>query len=216
MTSILERNNKINQPKKTREEYAEDALYREVWEEVNNEKTTKFIKKYAKHMLGAALIIVAIAASIQITVNIHNNSKIKYAGLYENGIVNADAAVLESISKNSQGAIADLALFQSYLLDKDIEKLEKLAEHGSTRDFRDLAKMHIVGLRGDDMTAHEVASYLNSANTKKSPFYYTSRLTVARKYLSDGDRDAANRILDEIINDTNTPATISASAQTLK
>ncbi len=216
MTSILERNNKINQPKKTREEYAEDALYREVWEEVNNEKTTKFIKKYARHLIGGAFAIIAVATSIQIGVNIHNASKIKYAGIYETGVASADSDVLESVSKNSQGAIADLALFQSYLLDKNIEKLEKLAEHGATRDFRDLAKMHIIGLRGDDMTAHEVASYLNSVNTKKSPFYYTSRLTVARKYLSDGDRDTANRILDTIINDSEAPATISAAAQTLK
>ena len=44
MASILERNKKIAQKKKTREEYAEDALYREVWEEVNNEKTMAFVK----------------------------------------------------------------------------------------------------------------------------------------------------------------------------
>ena len=44
MASILERNKKLKPAKKTREEYAEDALYREVWEEVNNEKTQAFIR----------------------------------------------------------------------------------------------------------------------------------------------------------------------------
>ena len=43
MASILERNKNVKAPKKTREDYAEDALYREVWEEVNNEKTQRFI-----------------------------------------------------------------------------------------------------------------------------------------------------------------------------
>ena len=47
MASILERNKKLTQKKKTRADYAEDALYREVWEEVNNEKTMAFVKKYS-------------------------------------------------------------------------------------------------------------------------------------------------------------------------
>ena len=55
MASILERKNKVNAPKKTREDYAEDALYREVWEEVNNDKTLAFIKKYSKSMIVGAL-----------------------------------------------------------------------------------------------------------------------------------------------------------------
>jgi len=43
MANMLQRNKNIKQPiKKTRQEYAEDALYREVWEDVNNEKTQQF------------------------------------------------------------------------------------------------------------------------------------------------------------------------------
>ena len=40
MASILERNKNVKAPKKTREDYAEDALYREVWEEVNRGNRT--------------------------------------------------------------------------------------------------------------------------------------------------------------------------------
>ena len=40
MSSILSRNQKVApKQKKTRQEYAEDALYREVWDDVNNENT---------------------------------------------------------------------------------------------------------------------------------------------------------------------------------
>ena len=54
MTSILARKKNMNTPvKKTREEYAEDALYREVWEDVNNEKTQQFVKKYWKYIVGS-------------------------------------------------------------------------------------------------------------------------------------------------------------------
>ena len=62
MATILERNKNVKAPKKTRAEHAEDALYREVWEEVNNEKTLRFVKKYYKYILGAVVVILLIAS----------------------------------------------------------------------------------------------------------------------------------------------------------
>ncbi len=216
MASILERKTKVKQPKKTREDYAEDALYREVWEEVNNDKTMAFIKKYSRQMIAVALTILIITVGIQIGVRTHNANKIALAENYETAILNTDANALAAIANDKSGAMADLALFQSYMLTNDMARLEQLATHGTTRDFRDLAKMHVVANRGDDMSAADVEKYLSELNTKKSPFYYTSRLVVAQKYLAAGDRDNANKWLDVIINDADAPATISATATTLR
>lgn len=135
---------------------------------------------------------------------------------YETALMNIDAPALAAIGKNSHGATADLAMFQSYLIDNDISHLDQLAAHGNTRDFRDLARMHIANIRGDEMSAPELEKYLADLNTKKSPFYYISRLTLAQKYLAAGDRKNADKWLDKIINDPNAPAIISANAQTLK
>ena len=216
MASILERNKNVKPKKKTQEEYAEDALYREVWEEVNNEKTQAFIKKYSKYLIAGALAILIVATAIQIGVNTYRNNKIAVATNYENAIENVDVNALAAISENTSGATADLALFQSYMLDNNIEKLKKLAKNGHSRDFRDLARLHIIGLQGDDMTVEQVEEYLEPLNTKKSPFYYNSRLLVAQKYISSGDTKTGNKILDEIINDKDVPAVISANAQALK
>lgn len=216
MASILERKNKVKAPKKTREDYAEDALYREVWEEVNNDKTLAFIKKYSKYMVAGALSLLIVVTAIQIGVRTHRANKMAMAENYESAVLNMDANALAGIAKNASGANADLALFQAYVLDNDIAKLENLAKNGATRDFRDLAKMHIVALRGDDMTAADVEKYLSDLNTKKSPFYYTSRLVIAQKYLASGDRNSANKWLDVIINDADAPAVVSANAQTLR
>lgn len=216
MASILERKNKVKAPKKTREDYAEDALYREVWEEVNNDKTLAFIKKYSKYMVAGALSLLIVVTAIQIGVRTHRANKMAMAENYESAVLNMDANALAGIAKNASGANADLALFQAYVLDNDIAKLENLAKNGATRDFRNLAKMHIVALRGDDMTAADVEKYLSDLNTKKSPFYYTSRLVVAQKYLASGDRNSANKWLDVIINDADAPAVVSANAQTLR
>lgn len=216
MASILERKNKVKAPKKTRADYAEDALYREVWEEVNNDKTLTFIKKYSKYMIAGALSLLIVVTAVQIGVRTHHANKMATAENYETAVLNMDANALAGIAKNASGANADLALFQAYVLDNDIAKLENLAKNGATRDFRDLAKMHIVALRGDDMTAADVEKYLSDLNTKKSPFYYTSRLVIAKKYLASGDRNSANKWLDVIINDADAPAVVSANAQTLR
>ncbi len=216
MASILERNKKIAPKKKTREEYAEDALYREVWEEVNNEKTMAFVKKYSRYIIGAALAVLIITTAVVIGVRTYRAHKIAVAQTYETAINNMDATMLNAVAENARGATGDLALFQSYLLDNDVTKLEKLANDGATRDMRDLARLHIVGLRGDDMTAAAVEDYLAPMDTHSSPYYYTSRLMVAQKYLADGNRDAANKWLDVIINDENTPALILSTAQTLR
>ena len=216
MATMLERNKKTKAPQKTYAEHMEDALYREVWEDVNNEKTMQFLKKYSKHITVIVFIIMIIATGIQIGLRTYRANKIATANAYEMAIENADANALAALSDNTSGATADLALFQSYLLDRDTNKLEKLANDGNTRDFRDLARLHIIGLRGDDMSAADVEKYLSGLDTKSSPFYYTACLTIAQKYLADGNRDAANKWLDKIINDASAPSVISATAVGLR
>lgn len=216
MATILERNKKVKAPKKTRAEHMEDALYREVWEDVNNEKTLKFIKKYSKHMIVGALALLIIATGFQIGLRTYREHKIATAIAYENALLNLDSNALDALAQNSFGATADLALFQAYLLDGDMAKLERLASDGDTRDFRDLAKLHVIGARGDEMSAVDVEKYLSDLNTTSSPYYYTACLTIAQKYLADGNRDAANKWLDKIINDKDAPSNISATAQALR
>ena len=216
MATMLERTKKVKTPQKTRAEQMEDALYREVWEDVNNEKTMQFIKKYSKHIMIAAFVIMIIATGIQIGVRTHRANKIATATAYEMAIENADANALAALSDNASGATADLALFQAYLLDNDVNKLEKLANDGNTPDFRDLARLHVVGIRGDEMSADEMKKYLSGMDSKSSPFYYTARITLAQKYLTSGDTAAANKILDDLIADKNTPSTIAATAASLR
>lgn len=216
MATMLERNKNVKTPKKTHAEHMEDALYREVWEDVNNEKTVQFIKKYSKHMMVVALTALIIITGIQIGVRTYRANKVATAVAYETSVANADANALAALAGNASGATADLALFQAYLLDKDVAKLEQLANDGDTRDFRDLARLHIIGIRGDTMTGADVEKYLSSLDTKSSPFYYTARLTVAQKYLAEGNHADANKILDEIIADKNAPAAIVSTATSLR
>lgn len=217
MTSILERNKNLKKPvKKTYAEHAEDALYREVWEDVNNEKTEQFLKKYWRYIVAGAIAVMLVVCAFQIGSRMYWSSKIATATVYESAIANVDANALANLAHDSRGATSDLALFQSYLINRDIKKLEDLAANGHTRDFKDLAKLHLATINGDKIETTEFVKYLSSMDTKKSPFYYTSRLMVAQKYLSGGDVESANKVLDKIINDSDAPASISATAQTLR
>ncbi|MDE5615338.1 MAG: hypothetical protein K2I81_00695, partial [Alphaproteobacteria bacterium] len=161
-------------------------------------------------------VILIIATSVQIGLRMHSAAKTAAATNYEMAVENADAAALAAIGTQGTGASADLALFQAYMIDKDAAKIEQLAEKGHSRDFRDLARLHVVGIRGDKMTARELEKYLAPLNTKSSPYYYMGALTVAQKYLAEGDKTTANKWLDKIINDKNAPAAISASATALR
>lgn len=216
MANMLERNKKVKAPQKTYQEHAQDALYREVWEDVNNEKTQQFLKKYGKFIVAGALCIMIVVTAVQIGVRAHYAAKMATAENYETAIENTDVNALVGIAKNTGGATADLAMFQAYILDKDVAKLDELVKNGKTREFRDLARLHIIGIRGDEMDANAVEEFLAPLNTKSSPFYYTASLTVAQKYIADGNRDAANKWLDKILDDKHAPATIRADAEMLR
>ena len=166
--------------------------------------------------MAAVIVVLIIATGIQIGVRTYHANKMATAVAYETAVLSGDANALAALAGNTSGATSDLALFQSYLLDKDIKKLEELAENGNTHDFRDLAKLHIIGIRGDDMSGKDVEKYLSSLNTKNSPFYYTAMLNIAQKYLSENNTESANKWLDKIINDKNAPASISGTAQSLR
>jgi hypothetical protein len=216
MATILERNKKVKAPEKTREEYAEDALYREVWEDVNNEKTQRFLKKYARQLIAGALAIMIIVVGIQLWRHHYHASRLATAQNYEMAVSNRDANALAALFDNGSGSMADLALYQSYLLDKDESKLEKLAAHGNTTDFRDIAILHLAGIRGDKMTVEDFKKFINPLLTRGSPFYYNGMLMLAQKYLAANDNENAAKWLDKIINDKNAPDSIMTAAATLK
>ncbi len=202
--------------KKTYSEHAEDALYREVSEDVSTEKTMAFIKKYGKVMLYIAFALFFAVMMFQMWRQYTAKTRLASAVAYETAIVNMDANALAAIADDASGATADLALFQSWMMDKDTTKLEKLANDGHTRDFRDLAKIHLAGIMGDDMSAADFEKFMSSLDTKSSPYYYNAAILVAQKYLAENDRNNANKWLDKIIMDENAPAIISASAQSLR
>ncbi len=216
MANMLSRHKKPAQPKKTRQDHAEDALYREVWEDVNNEKTQEFLKKYSKIIISIVIGIMILVVGAQIVSRQMTSNRIAMAENYEMAVNNMDATALLNLAKNHSNSTSDLAMFQSWMLDKNNDTLKILSENADTKDFRDLATLHLAMINGDDMTADEMIKFLKPLNTLKSPFYYNAALIIAQKYIADGDKKSADIWLDKIISDKYAPSIVSANASALK
>ncbi len=216
MSSILSSRGKQKLPKKTLDEYREDALYREINEEIHAEKTLAFVRKYKRPLIVAAVVLVIVTIGFQLWRHHSIKTRTALAQQYETAVANMDATALAAIGVDKSGAMADLALFNAYQINGDATILEQLVNSGTTRDFRDLALMHLAGLQGDDMTAGDFEKFMAPLDTKRSPFYYSAALLVAQKYLSVSDKESANRWLDKIMSDKNVPVNIYGAAQMLK
>jgi hypothetical protein len=167
-----------------------------------------------KILIIVASALVILVSGFQIWNHNNKQAQLNAANNYAAAIENNDINALNALAKNASGGTSDLAAFKSYLFDKDIKKLQDLSENGDTRDFRDLAKIHLARILGDKMTADEFEKFMTPLDKKKSPFYYNAALLVAQKYTSVGDKENAKKWLDKIDNDA--PNTVSLSAQYLK
>lgn len=219
MANILNRNIKTKIIKKEKEDFAENALYREVWEDVNNEKTMIFLKKYYKYILILVTIILLSIISFQLSYNYKLRKLNKIATIYENALAQGDLQTLSSIISNKT-SISDIASFQSIIIEQNKEKqiieLEKIVKNGKSKDYKDLAKLQIAYIKADSLTGKELEKFLSNLTTKKSPYYYSALLIIAQKYSYENNDKKKNFYLDKIINDKDTPAVISISAETLR
>jgi len=219
-------------PKKTMSEHAEDALYREVSEELRAQQAYDLARKHMRLLIAVAAAAVIIVIGVQLTKRHNAAALIESATAYESAVMMMEIdspnprAVTEALvraAKKSRGGMADLALFSAARMDiqtgeteAGLEKLEQLAKRGATRDFRDLATLNLAMLRADEMTPREFQQFLAPVQTKRSPFYFTGLLLVAKKYLASDDPDAARIWIDRIITDKDAPATIAAQAGMLR
>ncbi|MCL2748909.1 MAG: tetratricopeptide repeat protein [Alphaproteobacteria bacterium] len=227
MASMLSRNKNLKPAKKSMDEHAEDALYREISEEVQAQKMYDFAKKYMRWLIAGAIAIFLITVGIQLYRHYKHEAKIVQAREFEAALDlaqsgdfrAADEAFARAAAKIS-GGMGDLALFKSAVMDlqsgKGSAKMEQLAKKGATRDFRDLALIHVAVMNANSMDGAQFEKFMSPVLSIWSPFYYTGMLLVAQKYLAEDNVAAANKWLDKIISDKNAPASVAGMAESLR
>ncbi|MCL2369552.1 MAG: tetratricopeptide repeat protein [Alphaproteobacteria bacterium] len=209
---------------------AERAMYREINEELHAQKLTDFVMRYMRLIIIGATVIVISVVGWQISSARHSANLMQSAAMYESAIImmfdgNAVAAheQLMNTARTSRGGMRDIALFSASQMDiqmGNIESgtatLENLRRRASSRDFRDLATLHLAMMRADEMTPREFESFMSPLLSKRSPFYFTGLLLVAKKHLSADDYQSAIRFLNRIVGDANAPVSIRAEAEMLR
>lgn len=211
--------------KKTLEEHNEDALYREVWEEVYTQKIMDFIRRNLKLIIAAVVFVVVAVAGMVAVRQIKKSNAMELATQFESAMDMHPSLAREALTrlaKKTHGGMGDLAMFRAYQMamaandQKDaIAKLESLASDGATRDFRDLAVLQLAQIKGDEMTGDEFQKMLSPLLTKRSPFYFSGLFFVAQKYLAEGNTEEAKPFLRKIVADADAPASIGAIAEML-
>ena len=211
--------------KKTLEEHSEDALYREVWEEVHAQKIYDFVRRHMKYLIAGAILALVIVTGIVAVRQIQRSNALEIAAGFESAMDMNPAIAREALTRlarRTRGGMGDLALFRAYQFamgaeDREgaIALLEQLVADGATRDFRDLAVIQLAQLKGDELTAAEFQKLMAPTLSRRSPFYFTGLLFVAQKHLSENNHDAARPFLRKIISDANAPITTGAIAEML-
>ncbi len=215
--------------KKSIAEHQEDALYREIWEEVHAQKTYDFVKKHAKLLIGLAAFILLLAIGNQLLNHYKTENAKKDALAFESAMVTvadrqADSAqiMLKKLGNKSSSGMGDIAMYQSAMLylekgqkDAAMDQLQKLAKHGNTRDFTHLATIRLALLKADSMSGSALEKFLSPTLSRRSPFYYTSMMLVSAKYVSEDNNVKAEAWLKKIVNDDDAPKIISAHAETM-
>ena len=82
MANMLSRNKNLKPAKKTQEDHTEDALYREISEEVHAEKLYSFVKKHLRLVIAGAILIVIAAIGTQLYLHQRNVARDTGARLF--------------------------------------------------------------------------------------------------------------------------------------
>ena len=216
---------KKNTPKKTLSDHSEDALYREVWEEVYAQKAYNFIRKHYRILIAVAVAVVLIVAGVVVVRQVERSNALEIANAFESAMDMNPALRREALSRlasRTRGGMGDLAMFRAYQLaieaddiEGAVQKLERLIDAAATRDFKGLAIIHMAMIKGDEMSGAEFQKMMAPLLTKRSPFYFTGLMLVAQKYLSLNSPEKARPFLERIISDNTAPVSISAQAELL-
>jgi len=221
---------KTDEAKKSLSDHAEDAMYREINEELDAQKLTDFVKDNMKLIIAFAAAAVIIVGTWQFMQARNNTRTIESATMYETAVMMMNTgnvmAAREQLLRTAdiaRGGMRDIALWNTAMIDMQIGNtdegigiLERLRRRGATRDFRDLATLHIAMHRADDMTARQFESFLSPLQNRRSPFYYTALLVIAQKHIAAGDDQSAQRFISRITMDGNAPVSIRLEAEMLR
>ena len=198
----------------------EDALLREVDEELRRERLEKLWQRYGNVFLALSVGMVAAVAGYK-GWQYYQRQQAEAAGkayisaleLVEKGKAEAAEAALRKLAAGSHAGAAGLAklrlaalLARKGKMDEAVTLYEQVAgDEALEMPFRNAARVRQAWLMVDRARREELAKLLGGLDVDGNPWRAAAREILALAALREGDAKAARALLDKLIKDPETP-----------
>ncbi len=206
-----------------------DHLFREVDEEVRQDRYQQLWKRYGTYAAVAAALIVGATIAIVVWRDAQQSARDADSTRFLNAVVQesvqADSALLElrSLAQDGTPAYRFLAqLREARLLATQGDKAQALAIFDSVAadsdlrgTYRDLARLLAVANGLDVLSQSEIEERIGPLNTESNPFRVTAREFLAIAAIQAGERERAAELLRTNQVDSSAPVSSRARATEL-
>jgi hypothetical protein len=202
-------------------------IFREVDEEVRQDRAVEYWRKYQNFILVAAALVVVGSGAWKFW----QTEQLKAAGAADEKFQAAIALSRDGKSAEAEAAFVDLAKngpkgyaamaamrAAAELAGRDrkaaVQAFDKLANDSSLDPLlRDNARLRAAMIRVDDADRAEIENRLGPLAAAGAPFRSSARELLALAAMHAGDMDAAGRWLDQIVTDNQAPAELKQRAE---
>ncbi len=205
----------------------QNALIKEVWDGVREQKVTNFLKAYWRLLLTGFIVFLLTLSGIQFYKNNKVSSQLKETALFEKvlkssslGTSERDAILQTIISTNDYGyqGISALMLADKNLKTGNREKAIEVLEKNKIKnpELQNLVLIKLATLKADKISFEELKKMLKPVLKKGKSFYSTANLLLAFKALDTNKSDIAKEIFSKLEDNLNTPFSIKTLASEMK
>jgi len=206
-------------------------IFREVDEELRQEKLRSLWKSYGTYLIAAMVLIVAAVGGFRFYqswgLSQSGESGAKYSTalkLLGEAKIDQAAPLLDELAESGYGAYPILAKIQEAAsLAKSSRRDEAVSIYDSIANdtsidvtFRDLARIRAGFLLVDVATPEDIAERLGSLATDDGIWRHTAREIMALSQYGAGDYAAADELFDTIMADPAAPARLKSRAEIMR
>ncbi len=207
---------------------SDDALFREVDEEVRAERFEKIWKQYGAYVAGAAIGVILAVAGIKgwqywkvQQAEAAGEQYLAAITLVNAGKKDEAADALATLAKESSTGFGALAKFR---LAADLAQKGNMAEATKAFDeiaasssvdpaMRNLARVRAALLAVDSETQEQIEKRVGELNTSEGAWRHSAREIIALSAYKNGDIIKADRLYNELTLDATAPAGLRQRAQ---
>ena len=204
----------------------QNALIREVWNGVREEKVVNFMKAYWSHIVFGFALLLFVLVGFQWYRRSHVSSQLEESSLYEQVLspssLDKETLLKTLTSTGDYGYQGVAVLIQADKAIKDgktqvaIDLLEKNKNEVVVKEMRHLVVLKLALLKLDKLSYDSLKGLLSPLLNKDESFYATATLLLGVKAMDSNQKEEAMLLFESLVNDSSVPISIRSVAQEMK